>query len=266
MQPARSQAEILLAAVISGYRPYRRIMLFALAYVFDNEQQLIPVPRQPSLTDLAHMTGMNRRTVMRQLGWLEHAEPVRIRRDRPSLDDARRYHLRTAYTVLVPSDLNGLGAAGGQAGGSGTHQLGAPGPGLGAAGGQAGGSGTPKLGTSGPADLDDEEDSSIRVREDTRVWEHPALVAAAVEELGAAGFKISAGEGAEITRQVLAGRQIRTTPENYLRQALRKTPRLYVPAREQQPRFERGPELERPTREQIQAVRRQYEVKQEENE
>lgn len=221
MRPASSQAEILAAAITSGYRPMRRLLLFAFAFVFDTGAGVIPPGGQPSLTELAHMTGMHRASVKRHLNWLEKAEPVRVQRDRPPAADARRFHFRTAYTVLVP---DGLGAGNAWPGRAPPHGLGARHTGLGANSAVPGRSVPRGLGAATAAQIE-EDDSSVRV------WERPAVIAAALEELGAAGWQITEAEAGVIARQVLAGREIRTTPENYLRSSLRKTPRLYVPAR-----------------------------------
>lgn len=56
---------------------------------------------QPSLNELAADTGYHRSTVKRSLNGLESAQWVI--RVRPSVDDARRLHARTAYALRVPS-------------------------------------------------------------------------------------------------------------------------------------------------------------------
>jgi DNA-binding transcriptional ArsR family regulator len=262
MQPARARAEIDDAVLSSSLRPLSRDIVWALSAVYDDELGGIPPGCQPSLTELAAWTGMHRASVKRHLNRLEKDEQVRVQRDRPSPRDARRHHYRTHYTILIPDEL---GAGGAGAGRSQRHGLGAGSARLGAGGAGAGrsqrqelGAGSARLGAGSATRDDDDKTSSARP------WDDDDLVSLAMEELNrASGRTVSTEQACDAVRQITEGRDVRR-PIPYIRRAIREDPRRYLPTAEQ-PRYERGPEPERPTREQIQAVRRQYE-KQEEDE
>jgi hypothetical protein len=64
---------------------------------------VIPYRWSPSLTGLTNDTGWSRRTLIRYLDYLETAGW--LARLRPTVDDARKKHRRTAYTVMIPVGL-----------------------------------------------------------------------------------------------------------------------------------------------------------------
>jgi hypothetical protein len=202
----------LLVTLVCGYGPLRRGLLFALAAVFDDEAAAIPASEQPSLTGLAWMTGMHRASVKRHLNWLESASPVRIGRARPAPADARRYHMRTSYTVFV---LDGLGAGSAGSGRSLLQQLGA-----GSAG--SGRSLLQQLGAAGAAGDDGLTTSVVP-------WDDPAVIAVAADELGAAtGRPIGTDVAAAAVRVICQGRNVRR-PIPYIRRAIREDARRYLP-------------------------------------
>lgn len=209
MRPAASQAEVFTAVRAARLRMGGKVVLYGLGAVFDDELGAIPAAWQPSLTELAGWTGMDRATVKR---WLRRLETRWLLRERPDPARARRYHERTNYTVLVPEKL-GAGRAG--AGRS-------PAPWLGAAGAGAGRSTSQELGAPRAAVDDDFRTSTARETDD-----YDALAGVVIDELRR---DIPREEAAEIARRVLAGRKIRTTPEMYLRGALQKTPGKWAPA------------------------------------
>lgn len=212
MRPATSRNEIVAAAITSGYKPLRRQLVLALALAFDDTQQAIPAGLQPSLNDLAWLTGMSRASVKRHLNWLEHADPVQVRRHRPLPADARRYHRRTAYTVFV-TDQHGSAPA--MPGLTLQQQLGArramSGPTL-----------QQWLGAGGAAGDDDDMTTSAP-------WLDSSIVAVAADELSrATGRQITQQQAADAVRQICEGRQVKK-PVPYIRRAIRDNARRWLP-------------------------------------
>jgi hypothetical protein len=121
----------------SSLAPIGRHIILVLCGRMMQGSTLIPREFSPSLTRLAAGTGWDRRTIMRHLNELEKLGW--LIRHRPDPDKARREHVRTNYTVLIP----GLGAASAQARDTGTR-------GLGAASAQARDTGTRGLGAGDP--------------------------------------------------------------------------------------------------------------------
>lgn len=218
MQPASSQAEIELSIVTSDLRPLQRDLLFVFALLFDDDAGGIPAELQPSLNQLRDWTGMHRASVKRHLNALEQEK--RIVRDRPSRADARRYHYRTRYTVLVP---DGLGAECALAGRSGHQGLGAGSAGLGAASTLARRRQRQKLGAAGAPHDDDDQSSSP-------AWEDGDIVEVARAELARSTSRsITADQAAGAVRMILEGREV-SRPIPYLRRAIREDPGRYLPA------------------------------------
>lgn len=92
--------EIERALKLSRLPPTSRHVMHVLCTRMDAETNLILPRYQPSLTNLARETGYDRRTITRHLTRLEAAGwLIRVR---PTLDDARTKHKRTAYTPLIP--------------------------------------------------------------------------------------------------------------------------------------------------------------------
>lgn len=85
----------------------KHLLLDLLTYT-DAGTLVIPYRWSPSLTGLTDDTGWSRRTMIRYLDHLEEAGW--LARLRPTVDDARKKHRRTAYTVMVPVGLVSGGA------------------------------------------------------------------------------------------------------------------------------------------------------------
>jgi hypothetical protein len=199
--------------------PQVAIMLALLTRQYGAEDA-IPEGRQPSITQLALDTGLDRSTVVRHLPRLERLGWLVIKR--PAVWEARTLHRTSAYSPTVPggypqagrSQRPGLGAASDQAGGA------VP-PGLGAPGDQAG--------RTAPHVLEDEREGDHRQSDDD-------LTRIAVTELAVmTGRAITEATAAEAVRQVLDGRTVRN-PAAYLRRALRANPERWAPASSLPPR------------------------------
>lgn len=85
----------------SGLPQTARDIGFALCRRMSAGTDEIPAQHSPSLTRLARVVGVHRRTIMRHLHVLERAGW--ITRDRPDPHDARTQHRTTCYTVTIPS-------------------------------------------------------------------------------------------------------------------------------------------------------------------
>jgi hypothetical protein len=91
------------AVKASDLPPIARHLLLELCTCMDAGTAVIPYRWSPSLTGMSDDTGWNRRTVIRWLDFLEQAGW--LSRLRPTVEDARKLHRRTAYTVIVPVGL-----------------------------------------------------------------------------------------------------------------------------------------------------------------
>lgn len=93
----------------SGLPQTARDIGFALCRRMTAGGTEIPAGFSPSLTTLARVIGVHRRTVMRHLRVLERAGW--IIRNRPAPHDARTRHITTSYTVTIPAAPAALDAA-----------------------------------------------------------------------------------------------------------------------------------------------------------
>jgi DNA-binding transcriptional ArsR family regulator len=96
--PTRFDAERALEA--SGLPQTSRDIGFALCRRMDAGTTTIPARHSPSLTELARVVGVSRRTIMRHLNLL--AAAGWITRTRPPRGQAAA-HATTSYTVTVPA-------------------------------------------------------------------------------------------------------------------------------------------------------------------
>jgi DNA-binding transcriptional ArsR family regulator len=104
--PTRFDAERALEA--SGLPQTSRDIGFALCRRMDAGTTTIPARHSPSLTELARVIGVSRRTIMRHMTTLEAAGW--ITRARPQRGQAAA-HVTTAYTVTIPGAAPGAPAA-----------------------------------------------------------------------------------------------------------------------------------------------------------
>lgn len=80
-----------------------------LCTYLDADSTRLPYKFSPSITGLTRATGWSRRTVTRWLEWLEcEGWLVRLR---PTKEQQRKEHMRTAYSLLIPVDLGPEGPA-----------------------------------------------------------------------------------------------------------------------------------------------------------
>lgn len=87
--------------------PIAMHLILDLCTYLDPGSTRIPYTYTPSITKLCRDTGWSRRTVTRWLAFLEATRwLVRIR---PAVEDARKKHARTAYTLLIPEWLGTQG-------------------------------------------------------------------------------------------------------------------------------------------------------------
>lgn len=87
----------------SDLPPIAKHLLLDLLTHADAGTLVIPYRWSPSLTGLAEETSWHRRTVIRWLDFLE-AEGW-LARIRPTVENARKNHHRTRYTVMIPAGL-----------------------------------------------------------------------------------------------------------------------------------------------------------------
>jgi DNA-binding transcriptional ArsR family regulator len=204
-------------------------LMRALLARINAKSGVIPPEAQPSLSQLASLTGYSRSTAMRHLNVLE--DQGWVIRIRPPLWLARTQHVTTAYAMRVPPRYP-------QARRRGEPRLGAE---LDAARARA------------ERELAAQEDLARRAADhetegetDTTDIDRGAaapdddLEVIAMKELQAlTGKPVGLATGAAAVRLVLAGRSVRN-PVAYLLKVLREDPARYMPAPSGPPRFRAG--------------------------
>ena len=198
--------DIERAVLASDLPSISRHLIHVLCIRIDAETNTILAAYQPSLSDLARDIRRDRRTVMRYLNVAEQGGW--IIRTRPTPDQARRLHRRTAYRIRIPDGYPQ--ARDGMPPGLGTssHRArdGMP-PGLGA--------GSPEARGTAPRRSSRSSGSSI-----------DAIIKAICEKTG---VTVTPEWAERVREQILGARDI-AHPEAYLRRAIDAAPpETYIP-------------------------------------